>query len=63
MKHGQGEKGTLSTEAGVQDLAEPLEQTPWGLAGRLKPPIAIEGTPMRWDLPACELGSSEPAWN
>jgi hypothetical protein len=44
------------------DLAAGIERTPWGEARRLSPPACIDGTPMRWDSPAAELGSSEPAW-
>lgn len=62
MKYPQEQKGTLSTTAEAQDLGVVPEQTPWGPAGRLKPPISIEGTPMHWDRPACELGSAPAAW-
>ncbi len=44
------------------DLAAGIERTPWGDARRLSPPASIDGTPMRWDSPAAELGSSEPVW-
>ncbi len=44
------------------DLAAGVERTPWGEARRLSPPVSIDGTPMRWDLPAAELGSSDPVW-
>ena len=44
------------------DLAAGIERTPWGEARRLSPPVSIDGTPMRWDSPAAELGSSEPVW-
>jgi len=38
------------------------EQTAWGPAHRLLPPVAISGTPLQWDLPAGELGSHRPQW-
>ncbi|HXQ46534.1 MAG TPA: CoA transferase [Caulobacteraceae bacterium] len=44
------------------DLATGVETTAWGLARRLKPPVAIEGAPMRWDRPAADLGSSPARW-
>ncbi len=31
------------------------------MRGALSPPVSIDGAPMRWDLPACELGSVEAA--
>jgi crotonobetainyl-CoA:carnitine CoA-transferase CaiB-like acyl-CoA transferase len=44
------------------DLSPTIENTDWGTARRIVPPIAIPGTPMRWDLPARKLGSAEPRW-
>jgi len=44
------------------DRIDGIEATSWGDAKRLKPPVAVHGAPMRWDLPACELGSSPPVW-
>ena len=44
------------------DVAPDTEVTPWGEARRLVPPVTIEGGPMRWDSPAVDLGSAEPAW-
>jgi hypothetical protein len=50
------------TRESEADLDTGIERTPWGDARRLSPPASIDGTPMRWDLPAAELGSSEPVW-
>jgi len=47
-------------EPGDQGLV--VEQTAWGPAHRLLPPVAISGTPLQWDLPAVELGSHRPQW-
>ncbi|MCP3988534.1 MAG: acyl-CoA transferase [Actinomycetia bacterium] len=50
--------------AGRADVEEQIEQSAWGPARRLRPPVQVEGAPLRWDLPATELGS-EPrplAW-
>jgi len=44
------------------DLAPETETTAWGPARRLKPPVEIEGAPLRWALPASPLGSAEPEW-
>jgi len=45
------------------DLAPAVERTAWGEALRLRPPCAVEGAPMRWDLPAGPLGAAEAAWS
>ncbi len=45
------------------DLSDEIEATAWGEARRLLLPIAIDGTPMRWNSPAVDLGSSAPAWS
>ena len=47
-------------EPGDQGLV--VEQTAWGQAHRLLPPLTIGGTPLQWDLPAGELGSHRPQW-
>jgi crotonobetainyl-CoA:carnitine CoA-transferase CaiB-like acyl-CoA transferase len=44
------------------DLSENIEETTWGPARRIKPPLIIDGSPLKWDLPASALGSSEPKW-
>jgi CoA transferase family III len=44
------------------DLMPTVEQTSWGPAHRLAPPIAIAGVPMRWARPACALGTAEARW-
>jgi len=41
---------------------DPVERTPWGDAGRLPPPVVVDGAPQRWVLPACRLGSSPAEW-
>jgi len=47
--------------AGAPVSDEP-ELTPWGQARRVRPPLAIAGAPLHWDLPATTLGSSPPLW-
>lgn len=44
------------------DFSPQLEQTEWGAARRYRPPVIIEGAPMRWDLPASSLGSAKANW-
>jgi CoA-transferase family III len=44
------------------DFADAVEVTAWGPQRRLRPPLAIDGMPYTWDLPACHLGSAEPRW-
>jgi hypothetical protein len=63
----------LLIDAGTNDLAAPLpaadppaceaiEQTTWGPARRLVPPLIVGETHCRWDLPARALGSDPPSW-
>jgi crotonobetainyl-CoA:carnitine CoA-transferase CaiB-like acyl-CoA transferase len=56
-----GNGGPLDPET-AEDREPAIERTPWGEAQRLKAPVSIAGTPMRWDLPVRALGSDEPAW-
>lgn len=49
-------------KAAVGDYAAGLEQSTWGPAHRLLPPVAIAGAPMWWDRPANHLGSVSAAW-
>ncbi|MGO4334219.1 CoA transferase [Labrys sp. KB_33_2] len=44
------------------DWSDLVEQTGWGPARRIRPPVAIADIPMMWDLPAPKLGSSAAAW-
>jgi CoA-transferase family III len=54
---------TLSlTSPGPDDMSDEIEQTTWGPAHRLRPPLTISGTPLRWDWPATALGQSAPRW-
>ncbi len=45
------------------DFTDKIEHTPWGAAHRLRPALMIEGTPMRWNMPACELGTARAGWD
>ena len=44
------------------DFAPVIEETAWGPAQRLRPPLMIEDCPMYWDLPSVRLGSSSAEW-
>jgi CoA-transferase family III len=44
------------------DYGASAEATAWGPARRLRPPVTVEGAPMRWDIPAGAMGSSPPRW-
>ncbi len=50
------------TAANDADYAAEVEQTSWGPALRLKPPVEIAGAPLAWVRPATKLGGAEPAW-
>ena len=42
--------------------AGPVEQTPWGDALRLPPPVVVDGASLHWSLPAGHLGTSHADW-
>ncbi|MGH7072927.1 MAG: CoA transferase [Stellaceae bacterium] len=44
------------------DFNTVLENTSWGPARRLKPPLGIAGADLHWDRPATALGSAPAAW-
>ena len=48
--------------AAEDDFSRETETSGWGPMKRLRPPLDIAGTPMRWALPAARLGSSPPLW-
>jgi hypothetical protein len=53
--------GTLA-KPGPTDFSDRIEQTPWGRAHRLRPPVTVDGAIMHWDRPSTTLGSSSPNW-
>ena len=61
IENGPGTSEALRPED-ERDQAMQVEQTPWGQAQRLQPPLTISGTPVQWALPATELGSHRPQW-
>lgn len=46
-----------------EDYAPEIERTAWGPALRLRSPLRIGGTALRWDSPASALGSAEASWS
>jgi hypothetical protein len=44
------------------DRSPAIEVTEWGNAQRVIAPVAVSGAEMRWDRPACSLGSAKPSW-
>jgi hypothetical protein len=50
------------TSTAEEDWSETIEATQFGPARRLRSPVTIGDSPMRWDRPAVKLGSSSPAW-
>lgn len=44
------------------DLSADLEQTAWGPARRLKPPVEVAGAPARWDIPAGPTKRDPAVW-
>jgi len=53
--------GPLAPRSAADSFPEP-ETTGRGPALRLKPPVMVEGCPMRFDRPATTLRSAPPAW-
>ncbi len=50
------------SSVGENDLSPVVEATDWGPAKRLSPPVAIDGTPMSWNVGASRLGSAAARW-
>lgn len=48
---------TSIREPGPDDLEDDVELTSWGPARRLRPPVVVDGSPLRWERPATDLGS------
>lgn len=59
---GMGQPGPAFAAAADADWATEVEQTVWGPAQRLLPPVTIAGTPLRWTLPAAPLGGASAQW-
>ncbi|WP_256977668.1 CoA transferase [Bordetella genomosp. 10] len=59
---GEGAREQAGLQVRDSDFSAEPEMTVWGPLQRAKPPLEIEGSPMRWDYPAGPLGAAEPAW-
>jgi hypothetical protein len=59
---GVGQPAGNFKAAADEDWSEELELSAFGPMRRLRPPVRIDGAPMRWDRPAAKLGSSPPDW-
>ncbi|MGT2453242.1 CoA transferase [Cupriavidus basilensis] len=57
----QAEAAALAAETPA-DLANTVEETAWGPALRIKPPVMVQGAPMHWERPAGRLGASPAQW-
>jgi hypothetical protein len=53
--------GPLASETEA-DLAPEVEETSWGPARRLRPPVSVAHAPMRWTRAARRLGTDAPVW-
>jgi len=55
--------GPVITGPDQQDYSDRSEHSGWGQGYRLRPALSLHQTPMHWDRPACEPGSSVPSWS
>jgi hypothetical protein len=62
VDHPAGQEEPSLARETEADRSPAIETTPWGDARRVLPPVDIGGAAMRWDLPACALGSAPPRW-
>ncbi|WP_370339411.1 CoA transferase [Parvularcula marina] len=56
------EMETFPMSSSTEDLDEKIEETSWGPAKRLRPPLHGSGLIWGWDRQATELGASLPQW-
>jgi crotonobetainyl-CoA:carnitine CoA-transferase CaiB-like acyl-CoA transferase len=63
VDHGEQPASVPFLAETAADRATAIEHTAWGDAQRLSVPLSIDGAPMRWDLPASELGSAAPVFH
>jgi hypothetical protein len=48
--------------AGEADFSDATEETSWGPARRVRPPLSIAGIAIGTGIPARKLGLAEPRW-
>jgi len=60
-----GDLGASIAPAAAADEDPTVESTSWGPAHRLRPPVVLDGVPLRWERGASALGSDPgvPAWS
>ncbi len=49
-------------EVTKSDYSKTMENSGWGPGYRLKSPLTVGGTELRWPRPANKLGTSDPVW-
>lgn len=59
---GQHDLGEEKLEADRSWIPDTVEDTAWGPARRLPPPLQVAGIDLAWELPARPLGHDEPVW-
>jgi hypothetical protein len=57
-----GAQPTGDSPPGEPAISDGVEQTSWGPARRIGPPLSVSGASLRWDIPARTLGSDPPVW-
>ncbi len=57
---GQGTRGPAAL--GEPPLSDGIENTTWGPAQRIVPPLAVSDAPLLWDRPARAIGADAAAW-
>ncbi len=62
VDQGRAERLSAFAAETPDDLSPEVEATQWGPARRLRPPVSIAGSPMRWSRPASALGTARAAW-
>ncbi|QXI37561.1 CoA transferase [Pseudomonas xantholysinigenes] len=62
VEHGTVEEDLPLAAESLDDLAQPIEHTPWGEAQRLKAPLRVGETLMGWGSGAAQLGSVPARW-
>ena len=62
VDQGEAPPAPSLADESAADRSPEIERTPWGDAQRLFPPASIDGAPMRWELPASDLGTATPRW-
>jgi len=63
IDHGEQRSSAPLAPETDADRAPAIEHTAWGDAQRICVPLSVDAAPMRWDLPASELGSASPAFH